>query len=552
MQITILQSRFRVNKKRVIGERRKKLKIGNKIFKKLLLLAVMISCMFSSVNAAYAADTEKIQMQDYDISQGEIKIYVHNVTREISKDNLMVKMNNQQLKIKDIQPVDLEVIPTTYYCLVDISGSLDKNRMAEIRNILDALVGQMKDVDNMCVTKFADNYETTGFINDKAALTDFISKIEVTKEDTNLYVHVKNSLELLMNDQAVNTNKCLIILSDGADEQETGITMDEALNMVKSSDIPVYTVAMLKEKSTEKQLESAKILGSFARNSAGGVHYAPMIEGIPYENICGLIKENMGSTFITTCVLKDVELTGNNAEVQVSYKDSTGQQYFNDKSIPTEKLKEFVEYTPVVEEKVVEEPVVEVVTEVHEEIIELEDDSNLILGMKPWLFYTILGVLVLIIIVSFVLILVNNKKSKAAVKEEPIAAEVNVPPVNNFQNENMFSTPNFVPDVPKKETKQGLKVSLVAMKGSEHDLTVYVNDSCKIGRDKTKCDFAVESDKSLSSVHCTLSYKGKSLYVRDEKSTNGSFVNGVPIDGEYKLEKDDILYIGSYEYRVNW
>lgn len=513
----------------------------------------MVSCVISNVNTAYASDSEKIQMQDYTIAQGEIKIFINNITREINKDNLLVKMNNQQLNIKDIQAVDLGVIPTTYYCLVDISGSLDKNRMAEVRKILDELVGQMKDVDNMCVTKFADHYETTGFTNDKAALSDFISKIEVTKEDTNLYVHVKDSLDLLMNEQVVNTNKCLIILSDGADEQETGITMDEALTMVKESDIPVYTVAMLKQKPTEKQLESAKILGSFARSSAGGIHYAPMIENIPYENICGLIKESMGSTFIADCELKDVELTDNNAEVQVSFTNSEGQQYFNDKNIPSEKLKGFVEYTPVVEEVVVEEePVVEVVTEVHEEIIELEDDSNLILGMQPWLFYTILGVLVLIIIVSFILILVNNKKNKSVVKEETEDAGVNIRPANDFRNESMSHTASFGGEVAKKEVKQGVKVTLIGMKGNEQDLTIYVQDSCKIGRDRTKCDFVIENDKSLSSLHCTLSFKGKNLYIRDEKSTNGSFVNGVPIDGEYKLEKDDILYIGSYEYRVNW
>ena len=524
-----------------------------RILKTLLLMALIISCVISNANPAYAADSEKIQMQDYIITQGEIKIFINNITREISKDNLLVKMNNQQLKIEDIQAVDLEVIPTTYYCLVDISGSLDKNRMSEIRNILDELVEQLKDADNMCVTKFADHYETTGFINDKAALSDFISKIEVTKEDTNLYVHVKNSLELLMNDQTVNTNKCLIILSDGADEQETGITMNEALTMVKESDIPVYTVAMLKQKPTEKQLESAKILGSFARSSAGGIHYAPLIEDIPYENICGLIKESMGSTFIATCELKDVKLADNNAEVQVSFTSSEGQQYFNDKNIPSEKLKGFVKYTPVVEEVVVEEePTVEVVTEVHEEIIELEDDSNLILGMQPWLFYTILGVLVLIIIVSFILILLNNKKNKAAVKEEPEAAENNVKSVNDFRNADMIPTASFGGEAAKKEFKQGIKVNFIGLKGNEQDFTVYVQDSCKIGRDRAKCDFVIENDKSLSSLHCTLSYRGKNLYVRDEKSTNGSFVNGVPIAGEYKLEKDDILYIGSYEYRVNW
>ena len=513
----------------------------------------MVSCIISNVNVAYASDSEKIQMQDYEISQGEIKIFVNNTTREINKDNLMVKMNNQQLNIMDIQSVDLEVIPTTYYCLVDISGSLDKNRMAEIRKILDTFVQQMKDVDNMCVTKFADHFETTGFTGDKAILSEFISKIEVTNEDTNLYAHVKDSLEALKNDPAVHTNKCLIILSDGADEQETGITMDEAITMVKDSDIPVYTVAMLKQKSSEKQLESAKILGSFARSSAGGIHYAPMIEEIPYETICTLIKESMGNTYITTCELKDIELADNNAEVQVSYKDAEGQQYFNDKSIPTEKLKEFVVYTPVVEEVVVEpeEPVEEVVVEVHEEIIELEDDSDLILGMAPWLFYTILGVLVVIIIVSFILILISNKKNKEAAKKGPEKAEFNMPPTNIINPINVNSEVQHR-EVPISQPKRGTKVTLTFMKGNGKDLTLNIQDTCRIGRDKSKCDFAIENDKSLSSLHCTLSFKGKDLYITDEKSTNGCFVNGVPVDGEHKLEKDDILFIGSSEYRVNW
>lgn len=518
------------------------------------MLALMVGCMISNVDVVYASDSEKIQIQDYEISQGEMKVFVNNITREINQDNIMIKMNNQQLNVNNMQAVDLGVVPTTYYCLVDVSGSLDKDRIAEVRNILDSLVQQMKDADNICITKFADEFESTGFTSDKVLVSDFISKIEVTNQDTNLYVHVKDSLEALKNEQGVHTNKCLIILSDGAEDQKTGITMDEALTMVKESDIPVYTVAMLKQKSTEKQLESAKILGSFARSSAGGIHYAPVIENIAYGDISALIRENMGSTYIVTCELKDIELAGNNAEVQVSYTDANGQQYFNDKNIPTEKLKDFVFYTPVIEEEpeVPEEPIVEVVPVVEEVVVEEEEPAKY-LGMEPWLFFTILGVLVVIIIVSLILIIMGNKKKKAKLDAIPInPIPMNPLPVNEPVQNKVYEYTRPLNDAPKSEPKNGLKVTLIPMKGTREDLVIYVSDSCKIGRDKKKCDYTIENDKSLSGLHCTLKYNGKNLYVKDEGSSNGSFVNGVSIDGEYRLEKDDVLFIGSSEYRVNW
>ena len=40
------------------------------------------------------------------------------------------------------------------------------------------------------------------------------------------------------------------------------------------------------------------------------------------------------------------------------------------------------------------------------------------------------------------------------------------------------------------------------------------------------------------------------IFVCDLTSTNGTFVNGVPITGPYRLFNDDIILIGSMELRV--
>ena len=38
--------------------------------------------------------------------------------------------------------------------------------------------------------------------------------------------------------------------------------------------------------------------------------------------------------------------------------------------------------------------------------------------------------------------------------------------------------------------------------------------------------------------------------MQDNNSTNGTFVNGVPITGEFVVESGDILLVGSAEYKI--
>ena len=72
-----------------------------------------------------------------------------------------------------------------------------------------------------------------------------------------------------------------------------------------------------------------------------------------------------------------------------------------------------------------------------------------------------------------------------------------------------------------------------------------------IGRD-LKTGLCFKNDELLSSRHCSISYETDGIILRDLGSTNGTFVNGVPIKDRYKLENDDVILIGSMELRINW
>lgn len=70
----------------------------------------------------------------------------------------------------------------------------------------------------------------------------------------------------------------------------------------------------------------------------------------------------------------------------------------------------------------------------------------------------------------------------------------------------------------------------------------------QIGRD-TSLDFAVPSN-SASRLHAIITKDGSNLVIRDNNSTNGTFINRHKLIGEHTLQHGDILHFADFEVRV--
>jgi len=62
-----------------------------------------------------------------------------------------------------------------------------------------------------------------------------------------------------------------------------------------------------------------------------------------------------------------------------------------------------------------------------------------------------------------------------------------------------------------------------------------------------KADIYV-SDPAISTPHCMILYRGGKLLIKDELSTNGTFLNGEAIE-EGELKDGDILKVGTTELK---
>jgi hypothetical protein len=69
-----------------------------------------------------------------------------------------------------------------------------------------------------------------------------------------------------------------------------------------------------------------------------------------------------------------------------------------------------------------------------------------------------------------------------------------------------------------------------------------------LGRDVNNA--IVVDDQFASSEHAVLTFRGRTWYVEDLESTNGTFVNGSPVDGVAPLGYGDELQVGQVRMRL--
>ena len=58
------------------------------------------------------------------------------------------------------------------------------------------------------------------------------------------------------------------------------------------------------------------------------------------------------------------------------------------------------------------------------------------------------------------------------------------------------------------------------------------------------------SDVRVSKMHCVIIHRGDKLYLKDEESRNGTFLNGRRVDRPIVIQKDDVIGVGETKLEV--
>ena len=543
-----------------------------KSLKNIIFILLSILLIFGNSNISKAEEPLQIFLDGYEAENGMLKLYV-NHNREgdfsVSNNNIKVIFGNNQMITQKISRFSDSKVPISFKCVVDVSGSMSQERIDEAKAIIKDLANNKNPEDSIAITALGDELIKSEYLTDPSQIIEKADILTLTNEDTNLYYAIVQEINGMQTSDEVKGKKCLIIFSDGADDKATGITREEAENCVKDSHIPVFTVGLLKNKDNSNSKEMAKVLGSFARLSSGGENYVPALENENIDTIADSILGILNRSFVFEESLENIDVSGKEVVLKVSVSNGSGETAEDSINVPESDIliiREEQKKAEIQEESVIVEKEEPSVTDENEPV-----KKKTTFGLQQNEIFIGLGIILVFVMLLILFVVIRRKKLN---KDNKYIEDKEDNKHNEAENEFLDEGLEEVMEInrtigenpnseylSKQETNLSkhqsvdkiYRIALIRLGGNEEKkYSIELFDTYTIGRSSTCSKLSISKDTALSSLHCTLISENGKIFIRDEKSMNGTFINGVPVFGNYALNQDDVILMGSYEYRISW
>jgi hypothetical protein len=90
-------------------------------------------------------------------------------------------------------------------------------------------------------------------------------------------------------------------------------------------------------------------------------------------------------------------------------------------------------------------------------------------------------------------------------------------------------------DIEEKEDTSGYEIDIYVE--DEKSRSYKISSDTRIGRDPSQTDIAIQ-ELIVSKFHCTFYFKGDDVYILDNQSTNGTYVNGKKVTDQLLVDND--------------
>lgn len=522
----------------------------------LLITAFAVVSAFFYVMNASAGGTNSF-LQGYYVQDGSLTVQCASLA-DIGEDGetrqFTATISGKECPVLGISTVEEAGEGVTFYCLVDVSGSMRQEQMEAAKEVLMAICEGLREQDNMVIGALGTTLEVSSFLTDREEIRSGIDDLAAGSDYTAIYDAVTDSIAVLQSSKECNRKKCLVLISDGDDETEMGKTRNDAMRAIEDSRIPVYTVAVLRRSNTQQQRESAKKLGEFARQSVGGMDLVPAVNEYSAKEAGDLILGDIYNGLILTLDASQADLSRDEALLRVQLEMDSAV-YSDDMYVYTADLSDGKEPEPPIP-SATPEPTPSATPEPKP-----DPGPNRLL-----VYLAVLAALAVVaLVVSALLISRNRKKREEEERQEQERQQKErqeqerrqqIEQEEQAHRARASTPPSGLIGSQTVGASAGVwyEVRFVAIDHEDIVFTLKLQEgkAVTIGRNNKADMIFNPNDRHLSSVQCRLCCRQGAMNVWDMDSRNDTFVNGVPIHkiGMATVQNGDVMRLGSYEYRV--
>lgn len=455
----------------------------------------------------------------------------------LGADNLRVTLGADPVRVRSFLPFGESGEGMAVLFLVDISKSLGKKEFAGIRDSMTDWIGSMGDKDRVSIVAFGEDIRILSEFEDSRSDTlEAVSSLTPTDNLTQLNRAILKSLEIGRRvDSELPARRAVVLVSDGMDDTRGGATREEVLRALQGKGIPLWAVGFHSGKLTDTKKAGLSSLGEMARISRGDVFLVDGKKGFP-EAFASL-RERLLGTYAARLDCSHVSSTGEPLRLQAVL--SQGGRAFTDgrevrflraltlKSSSSPSDTEQTEETASSERAAVEgesSPATIGEGAQAEESVPAAKDFPLAAAAGA------------ILVLGGAFLYIRGKSRQPEVAREEIPGPV------GLKDEPLVSAP----------IGRGIPVKLEVVRGPHRGETfdLNVDRPLSVGRAQKGNQLVMKGDLGISGRHMEIFHKEGSLFIRDLRSTNGTFVNGVRIQADHRIQPNDLLLLGGTELRV--
>lgn len=535
----------------------------------ILLAAVMLS----AYAPAWAVEAYDTRIEQAFVNMPEIEAVVY--AADGAENDVSAALDGMKLETVQIEPAS--ALPTDYYFILDISGSINKKAFDGIKAGLKEWRGRIGTQDSFTLITFGDeirivlNGEESGRV-----AAGRIDGLEASDKKTRLFDGMSEAVKLAsMNKNA--GRRLLLLLTDGRDFSEGGsTTKNEIDKLLNKADVPLYAFGI---GSSKENLDS---LGEMARGN-GGDYYNASKDAVSAMNIAfANISSAKVMRFSTGSNIAD----GTEKRLEISCGGSTDEvsvradRWIADMQAPTVEKVEFADDMSVMiqfSEPVTGADVISSFTllgknhkpmeipsvsyddaantailhlakavpngeyklnitgvqdvsmeknplEQTEYALEMTDGKTEILGL-PTVWFVVIAIAAAALIITAIVIAAKRKRKKLEEKKKP---PIVTPPVWSGKR---------------------VTLTITGQNGLRRTATVLIGESgFIIGRSAAQnsgIDLNIEDDMYISRRQCRLAYRDGEMIISNLSETNITKLNGKPIPvGGCRLADGDDIEIG--------
>lgn len=501
----------------------------NRKIKKLLVVISIMICLLLPMTV-YAKSSSELQTYS---DNEEVYVFLPSINGEITSAKAQIG-NLANAKV-EIEPV-LENYKIHTTILFDNSLSIAEASRENMRNVAIGIV-QNHQPDELFSVYTIDRELRDLAIDSNSydELINLISGIQYVNQET----YLKNVLYDAFKNAELSANyyQRFIILSDGTDDNVVGYTYNDITRILDDKHYSICAVGS----RYENKLTDLEEMFSIAR--AAGSSYFLVDKDSDVNRIVSDINQSIPQ-YVAKIQIPDTAKNGSSQKIKISV--NTAEDEFTFTATSEMPFQEIVEESGS-EENVIEEDLQPENDGDETEAVDPEVKSKMPIGL-------IIGIIVAILVAIGTAAIVLGKKKKTeshnivdVVHHEIDEDEEDDATVLMRDDEDEDDTVLMIDD---DDSTCIVKTIVLQAEDNKERFEFKCTADVTIGR-KNICDIQIVGDKSVSGVHCVISCdpQGNPI-IKDNNSSNGTYLNDEKLVREKLLESGDTLEIGRTRYSV--